>query len=586
MAKREKTRKQIVGTFVKNKNFGFVIPDNKELKTDIFIKKSNFKKAKNNQKVIIEITKPEMKNKKPEGKIVEIVKGENEADIDMKCLIKEFGLPEEFPKMVISELNNINDKIDKKDIPNRVDLRDRCIITIDGEDAKDLDDAIEIEKTKSGNYKLSVHIADVSYYVKEGSNLDKEAQYRGTSVYMLDRVIPMLPKKLSNGICSLNAGEDRFTLSITMEIDKTGKVLSSEIYKAIVQVKERMSYTDVSKILVGANKKLLKRYENYIEVFKLMYELSQILKKKRIKDGSLELDIPESKIILDKNGTAVDVKKYETTLANDIIEQFMLIANEQIAEKFFWLDAPFIYRVHEIPDIEKIKDLNKFLFGLGYHVKCKKDAIYPKAFCLVLEKAKDTPEEKIVSNLILRTLKQARYENENKGHFGLASRYYCHFTSPIRRYPDLFIHRVISKYLINNYDVEESEKEKLKRIAKKQAELSSKRERTAQTAEREASNMKKAEYMMSKIGKEYKGIISGVTSFGIFVELDNTVEGMIRLDNLGNDNYIYQEESKTIIGKRTKELFSLGDKIRIRVIEANKQLRRVGFERIENKKKK
>ncbi len=571
---------------MKNKNFGFVIPDNRELKTDIFVKKSNFRKAKNNQKVIVEITKPEMKNKKPEGKIIEIIKGENEADIDMKCLIKEFGLPEEFPKTVIAELKNINDKIDKKDIPNRIDLRDRSIITIDGEDAKDLDDAVEVEKMQNGNYRLSVHIADVSHYVKEGSNLDKEAQYRGTSVYMLDRVIPMLPKELSNGICSLNAGEDRFTLSITMEIDKTGKVLSSEIYKAIIQVKERMSYTDVSKILAGKNKRLLKRYESYIEVFKLMYELSQILKQKRAEAGSLELDIPESKIILAENGIAIDVKKYETTPANDIIEQFMLTANEQIAEKFFWLEAPFIYRVHETPDMEKIKDLNKFLFGLGYHVKCKKDAIYSKAFSLVLEKAKGTPQEKIVSNLVLRTLKQARYESENKGHFGLASKYYCHFTSPIRRYPDLFIHRVVSKYLINNYDVKESEKEKLQKIAKKQAELSSERERVAQMAEREADNMKKAEYMMSKIGKEYKGIISGVTSFGVFVELDNTVEGMIRLDNLGDDYYIYREESKTIIGERTKEVFSLGDKIKIRVIDANKQLRRVGFEKIQNKKKK
>ena len=574
-------KNQIVGTFIKNSNFGFVVPDNKEIKTDIFIQKSNFRKAKNKQKVVVEITKPEMRNKKPEGKIIEIIKGENQAEIDMKCLIKEFGLPEEFPKLLFRELDLINEKIDKKDIPNRVDLRDRTgIVTIDGEDAKDLDDAVEVEKLDNGNYMLSVHIADVSYYVKEGSNLDKEASYRGTSVYMLNKVIPMLPTKLSNGICSLNAGEDRFTISITMEIDKEGKVISADVYKAIIKVAERMSYKDVSRILEGKNKKILKRYESNIDNFKLMAELSQILKQRREEAGSLELDIPESKITLDENGVAVNVEKYEITPANDIIEQFMLIANEQIAEKFFWLEAPFIYRVHETPDMEKITELNRFLHNLGYKVKCSKDAIYPKAFSQVIESAKGKPEEKIVSNLILRTLKQARYENENKGHFGLASKYYCHFTSPIRRYPDLFIHRIISKYLANNYNVNDNVKEKLSKIAKKQAELSSERERRAVLAEREADNMKKAEYMESKIGKEYEGIISGVTSFGVFVELENTVEGLIRFDNLGKDYYIYDEERKTIVGQNSKETFSLGDKIRIKVIEASKELRKIGFARV------
>ncbi len=568
----------VVGIFQDNKNFGFVVPDDKSFGTDIFISKKNFGKARNNHKVLAQITKYPEKGKKAEGKIIEVIGNVNEAGVDMLSLIKEYDLPYKFPEEVIEEAKKQGDKIDKKDIPNRVDLRDKIIFTIDGEDAKDLDDAVRVEKLENENYKLDVHIADVSYYVKQDSKLDKEAVIRGTSIYMLGRVIPMLPRELSNGICSLNAGEDRYTLSCSMEIDKKGKVISSSVYKGLIKVTERMTYTDVQKILDKSDKKVLKRYEKYIQEFENMKELATILKNRRLEQGYLNLDIPESKIVLDTDGKAIDVKKYETNFANEIIEQFMLTANETIAEKFYWLDAPFIYRVHENPDLEKITELNKFLFNFGYKIKANKDNVYPKEFSKVLEEAKGKEEERVVSNLILRTLKVARYEAENKGHFGIASKYYCHFTSPIRRYPDLFIHRIISKYIENNYDIKEKEIQKLYDLAEKRADSSSEREKIATKVEREAIDIKKAEYMENKIGEVYEGIVSSVTQFGIFVELENTVEGLIRFENLGDEYFIYDENKKILIGERTNKTYKIGDKVKIKVIKANKLLRQIDFE--------
>lgn len=568
----------VVGIFQNNKNFGFVVPDDKSFGTDIFISKKNFGKARNNHKVLVQITKYPEKGKKAEGEIIEVIGNVNEAGVDMLSLIKEYDLPYKFPEEVIEEAKKQGDEIDKKDIPNRVDLRDKIIFTIDGEDAKDLDDAVRVEKLENGNYKLDVHIADVSYYVKQDSKLDKEAVIRGTSIYMLGRVIPMLPRELSNGICSLNAGEDRYTLSCSMEIDKKGKVISSSVYKGIIKVTERMTYTDVQKILDKSDEKVLKRYEKYIEEFENMKELAIILKNRRLEQGYLNLDIPESKIILDTDGKAIDVKKYETNFANEIIEQFMLTANETIAEKFYWLDAPFIYRVHENPDLEKITELNKFLFNFGYKIKANKDNVYPKEFSKVLEEVKGKEEERVVSNLILRTLKVARYEAENKGHFGIASKYYCHFTSPIRRYPDLFIHRIISKYIENNYDIKEKEIQKLYDLAEKRADSSSEREKIATKVEREAIDIKKAEYMENKIGEIYEGIVSSVTQFGIFVELENTVEGLIRFENLGDEYFIYDENKKILIGERTNKIYKIGDKVKIKVIKANKLLRQIDFE--------
>ncbi len=575
----KRDKKEIIGTFQKSRNFGFVVPDDRKINTDIFISKKHYGKAKNNQKVVVEITKYPTKGKNAEGIIKEILGNRDEAGVDMMSVIKEYELPYEFPEQINEELKYIKDTIEEEDIKNRVDFRNKEIFTIDGEDAKDLDDAISIEKCDNGNFVLGVHIADVSNYVKEGSLLNKEAIDRGTSVYMFDRVIPMLPKKLSNGICSLNQGVDRFTLSIIMEINSKGKVISSKVCKGVINVTRRMSYTNVTKILENSDKEICEEYKQYEGKFKLMEELAKILKKKRIENGYLDLDLPESKIILNDDGIAIDVKKYDVTIANEIIEQFMLTANEQIAEKFCALSAPFIYRVHEVPDIDKVKELNKFLHNLGYKIKTSKDTVTPKAFAKVLDEIKGTEEERVVSNLILRTLKLAKYEDENLGHFGIASKYYCHFTSPIRRYPDLFIHRVISKYLSSNYNIDEKTREKYLGQAKKYAKSSSEREKVATTAEREAEDIKKAEYMQDKIGEVYEGVISSITQFGIFVELDNTIEGMIRFENLGNDYYIYDEDNKILIGEHTKEILKIGQKMKIQVIEADKYTRRISFAR-------
>ena len=568
----------VVGIFQKSQNFGFVVPDDKKFGTDIFISKKNFGKARNNHKVLVKITKYPKDGKKAEGEIVEVLGNVNEAGVDMLSLIKEHKLPAKFPEQVVEEAKKCGNVIDKEDIKNRVDLRDKIIFTIDGEDAKDLDDAVKVEKLENGNYKLDVHIADVSYYVKEDSLLDREALIRGTSIYMLGRVIPMLPRELSNGICSLNAGEDRFTLSCSMEIDSKGKVISGEIYKGIINVTERMNYTDVQKILDGTDEKVLQKYSKYIQEFKNMEELANILKTRRLENGYLNLDIPESKIDLDIDGYVTNISRYETTFAHEIIEQFVLTANETVAEKFFWLDAPFIYRVHEKPDIEKVQELNRFLWNFGLNIKANKDNIYPKEFSKVLEEIKGKEEEKVISTLILRTLKVARYEAENQGHFGIASKFYCHFTSPIRRYPDLFIHRIISKYLEDNYVVDDEFIEKYKEEAENRANQSSEREKIATLVEREAEDIKKAEYMESRIGEEYEGMVSSITPFGMFVELPNTVEGLIRFENIGNEYFIYDEEKKRLIGEHSNTVYKIGDKVNIRVISANKLLSQVDFE--------
>lgn len=572
----QRNTKQVVGTFEKSKNFGFVIPDNNSLGTDIFIPKSNWGKAKNKQKVVVKITKYPRKGMKAEGKIIEILGYIDEAGVDMLTVIKEYNLPYEFPKNVIKEAINVSKTEIKPN--NRIDLRDEEIFTIDGEDAKDLDDAVCVKKDEDGTYTLGVHIADVSHYVKEGSLLNAEAIIRGTSIYMLDRVIPMLPKELSNGICSLNEGKDRYALSIIMKIDKQGKVIDNEIYKSIIRVTKRMTYTDVASILEKSNKEIINKYKDYINHFESMKELALILKERRLKSGYLSLDIPESKITLNKEGIAIDVSEYKTNFANEIIEQFMLTANETVAERFYWLNAPFIYRVHENPDEDKVKELNKYLYNFGYKIKGKMDEIKPKAFSQILEDVKGKDEERVVSNLLLRTLKVARYEAENKGHFGIASKYYCHFTSPIRRYPDLFIHRVISKYLQSDYNIGESFKEKYANQASKYSIKSSECEQIATKAERTSEDIKKAEYMQDKVGNEYEGIISSITSFGIFVELNNTVEGLARLSDMKDDYYLYDDIRKSLVGKDTGKVYKLGQKVKIRVVYASKETRRIDFE--------
>ena len=572
-------KQTVVGIFQKNKNFGFVVPDNKSFETDIFIAKKDFGKARNNHKVVVEITKYPSKGRNAEGKVIEVIGDVNQAGVDMLSIIKEHNLPAKFSKEVVNEAQTKGNTINPKHIKNRVDLRGEEIFTIDGEDAKDLDDAIRVQKLENGNYILDVHIADVSHYVPQDSLLDKEAYIRGTSIYMLGRVIPMLPRELSNGICSLNAGEDRFTLSCSMEINPKGDVVDSKVYKGVINVTERMNYTDVQKILDKSDDVVLKKYEKYINHFELMAELATILKNKRLEKGYLNLDIPESKIILDINGYAIDVNKYETSFSNEIIEQFMITANETIAEKFYWLEAPFIYRVHEEPDIEKVGELNKFLSNLGLKIKTSGETVHSKAFAQVLEQIKGRPEEKVVSNLVLRALKLAKYDSENKGHFGIASKYYCHFTSPIRRYPDLFIHRVISEYLKDNYDVGEDFIERYNKLAQDSAINSSEREKIATKVEREAEKIKKAEYMENHIGEIYEGVVSGVTSFGMFVELENTVEGLIRFDDMGSDDYfVFDEDRRILVGEHTKKTYSIGDKVIIRVKYASKLLRYIDFE--------
>ncbi len=588
----QRNTKQVVGTFEKSRNFGFVVPDDNALGTDIFISKSNFGKAKNHQKVVVKITKYPRKGMKAEGKITEVLGYEDETGVDMLSIIKEYNLESEFPKAVLEEAKRVSKREIKKG--KRVDLRDKEIFTIDGEDAKDLDDAVCVDKNEDGTYTLGVHIADVSFYVEEGSLLNKEAIKRGTSVYMLDRVIPMLPTELSNGCCSLNEGKDRYAISVIMTIDQKGKVIDSNIFKSIIKVTRRMNYHDVYKIIERQDEKVLTKYEEYISHFDRMKELAVILKQRRLKDGYLSLDIPESKITLDKNGKLIDIGPYDTNFANEIIEQFMLTANETVAERFYWLEAPFIYRVHEKPDEDKVKELNKYLFNFGYRIKGKLDDVKPKAFSQILEEVKGKEEERVVSNLLLRTLKVARYEAENKGHFGISSKYYCHFTSPIRRYPDLFIHRVISKYLeginikTNNkneekiYDIiDEKAKERLEKQAIKYAESSSECEQNATKAERASEDIKKAEYMQGKIGEQYEGIISSITSFGMFVELDNTVEGLIRLAEMNDDYYIYDDLNKQLIGRETKKIYKLGQKVKIEVVFADKQTRRIDFKLLE-----
>ena len=569
-------KRVLVGTFQRSQNFGFVVPNDKSIKTDIFISKKKFNKARNNDKVIVQITKLPEPGRKAEGEIIEVIGNMNIVGMDMLCVEKLFGLSEEFPIEVISEAKSINQEVPEEEIDGREDFRGQNIFTIDGEDAKDLDDAIHVEKLENGNFKLDVHIADGSNYVKEGSFLDKEAIKRGTSVYMMDRVLPMLPFELSNGICSLNAGKDRLALSCLMEINSNGDVIDSKICKSIIKVTERMTYTNVYKIITDSDKEVITRYKEYINDFKLMEELAHILKTKRINKGYLNLDIPEPKFVFDEEGKCIDVKKYELNFANEIIEQFMLTANETVAETFYKKKTPFIYRVHEEPDYDKIAETNYTLGSFGYSIKATRDNISPIAFAQILEETKNTDYERIVSTLILRTLKIADYRNENCGHFGIASKYYCHFTSPIRRYPDLFIHRVISYYLAGELD--DKKKSKLDKKAFKYAESSSACEQTAVKAEREAERIKKAEYMQMHLNEEFDGIVSSVTSFGMFVELDNTVEGLVRFESMGDEYFEYDDVLKRLIGEHSNKVFKIGDKVKVRCILANKEAGRIDFE--------
>ena len=575
--KREVTR--VVGLFQENKSFGFVVPDDKKFNQDIFIPKRYISGAKNDDKVVCEITVWPQENRKPEGKIVEILGKKGERGVEIDSIIRAHGLPEEFPKKVIDEANFVAGQELEDEIARRLDLRDLDIFTIDGEDAKDLDDAISIEVLPNGNYKLGVHIADVTHYVKEKSKLDKEALKRATSVYLVDKVIPMLPKQLSNGVCSLNPFEDKLTLSCIMEIDAEGKVVKYDIAETVINSKARMTYTEVSDILEKDDEKLKKTFAKQVDDFIAAEKLARILMKRRQRRGAIDFDFPEAKIILNKNGEVVDIKHYERRILNKMIEEFMLVANETVAEHFFWLQLPFVYRIHETPSVEKMEDLNKFMATFGYHIKGNLEDVHPKEMQNIIEKIKGTKEEESISTIMLRSMKQAKYSPSCIGHFGLAAKYYCHFTSPIRRYPDLQIHRIIKEQLNNKLN--NKRQDQLAHIVEYASTQSSERERAAELAERDVHDYYKACYMADKVGQQFDGVVSGVTSFGIFVELENTVEGLIRLANMRDDYYIYNQETYSIIGERSKKTFRIGDSVRIEVDNVNVDFKEIDFKLIE-----
>lgn len=576
---------EIVGLFSGGEQYGFVIADDKRISRDIFIPKSKINGAVEGHKVVVRIDKYPEGRMSPEGEVIEILGHKNDPGVDILSIIRKYELPESFPKEVLDEAGAVDENISIEEISKRRDLRNKRIVTIDGEDAKDLDDAVSIEILKNGNYLLGVHIADVSHYVKENTDLDREAYSRGTSVYLVDRVIPMLPQRLSNGICSLNPNEDRLALSCEMEINEKGVVVSHEIFKSIIKTSERMTYTDVKAILFDEVPELMERYKDLITDFKLMKDLTELLRNRRMSRGAIDFDFDEAKIIVDENGKPLDIIKRERSISEQIIEEFMLIANETVAEHFYWLQIPFLYRIHEDPDQEKLFAFAEFVTNFGYVVKGLVNNIHPKALQALLEEIKDTPEQTIISTVLLRSMKQAKYDAEPLGHFGLSVEYYSHFTSPIRRYPDLQIHRIISDVLEKG-NLSTGRIEFLKSLMPTVAKHSSERERLAVDAERETEELKKAEYMLDKIGEEFEGIISSVTSFGMFVELDNLVEGLVHVSYLTDDYYHYNNKQYALIGERTSKIYRIGDAVKVRVIKVNMVEHNIDFELVDVKEKK
>lgn len=566
----------LVGTYSSSKSYGFVVADNHKFTKDIYIAKSDTKGAITGHKVVVEITDFGNEDRNPEGRIIEIIGHINDPGVDILSVIKAYGLPEEYPDEVMDQVEGIESEVAESEKEGRSDYRELQTVTIDGEDAKDLDDAITLTK-ENGIYHLGVHIADVSHYVTEKSALDKEALKRGTSVYLVDRVIPMLPHKLSNGICSLNEGVDRLALSCMMEINADGKIVRHSIEESVINVTRRMSYTSVHKIIEENDPSEREKYAELIPMFELMYELADILEKNRKKSGSIDFDFPESKITLDEKGKPLDVQIYERNRAHHIIEEFMLAANRTVAEEYFWQELPFVYRVHETPDVEKISELNTFVENFGYVLKTDQEGeIHPKEIQKLMKEVAGTPEEALISRLALRSMKQARYTTSCDGHFGLAMKYYCHFTSPIRRYPDLQIHRIIKENIHGKLsDKRISHYNQILPDVTAQASLL---ERRADDAEREVEKMKKAEYMEQFVGQTFEGVISGVTSWGMYVELPNTIEGMIRVADIPGDYYYFEEERYQMVGEHTHKIYKLGQKLRVTVSSVDKILRNIDFE--------
>ena len=576
----ERGMPEIVGTYQLNRDFGFVISDNPKFSKDIFIPRKEAAGIKNGDKVIAVITDYGSGNKNPEGKIKENLGNIRTPGTDILAIVKSFGIPSEFPEKVMKQAQRVPDHVLDADRDGRLDLRHLQTVTIDGEDAKDLDDAISL--TKEGDiYHLGVHIADVSNYVQYNSALDREALKRGTSVYLADRVVPMLPERLSNGICSLNQGEDRLALSCLMDINEKGKVVSHQIAETVINVNERMCYTDVKNILEDTDEEAKKRYEALIPMFFMMKELSGILRNSRHHRGSIDFDFPESKIILNAAGKAIDVKPYEANVATRIIEDFMLMANETVAQEYCTEEIPFVYRTHDNPDPEKVESLLTLLHNQGVKIQKAREEITPKEIQQIIESIEGLPNEAMISRLVLRSMKQAKYTTECSGHFGLAAKYYCHFTSPIRRYPDLQIHRIIKDNLRGRL-MREGRTEHYAEILDEVARQSSVCERRADEAERESDKLKKAEYMSYHLGEEFEGIISGVTGWGLYVELPNTVEGLVHVNTLRDDYYVFNQESYELCGEMTKKVYKLGDKVRVRVADADKMLKTVDFELVSN----
>lgn len=567
---------RVVGLYEKCGEFGFVRPDDQRYLKDIYIPAGKDQGAMTGHKVAVELTSYGSENMKPEGKIVEIIGHVNDPGTDVLSIVMDLGIRTEFPEKVLNQAVRVGKPVSEADCVGRLDLRDWRMVTIDGEDAKDLDDAVSLDR-EGENYRLGVHIADVANYVQERSALDREALERGTSVYLADRVIPMLPHKLSNGICSLNAGEDRLALSCIMTISPEGEILEHQIAETVIRVDRRMSYNKVESVLNG-EEQALTEYAEFVPMIAQMKELSDLIRKRRGRRGSIDFDFPETKIELDEQGRPVDVHPYERNAATKIIEDFMLMANETVAEEYFWREIPFLYRTHETPDEEKIRQLSAFVNNFGYHIHTRNE-VRPKEIQKLLDKAEGTPEEGLISRLALRSMKRARYTTENTGHFGLAAKYYTHFTSPIRRYPDLQIHRIIKETLRGRMN--EDREDHYGEILPKVAAQCSERERRAEEAEREVEKMKKAEYMKGHIGEEYRGVISGVTKWGVYVELPNTIEGLAHVADMWDDHYEFSEQDYALVGEHTGKTYKLGQTVTVRVTEADKVLKTVHFEIIE-----
>lgn len=573
----ERGLKEVVGTYEESRHFGFVIPDDKKITNDIFIPKAAKMGAVEGHKVVVKLTAYPEGRASAEGEVIQILGHKNDPGVDILSIIHSNGLPLEFPNDVMEQAKATPETIAESDLDNRRDLRDQVIVTIDGADAKDLDDAVTVTELENGNFKLGVHIADVSHYVTEGSPIDREAYDRGTSVYLVDRVIPMIPHRLSNGICSLNPKVERLTLSCDMEIDSEGTVVKHEIFQSVIKTTERMTYSDVNKILVDKDEELRTKYDALVPMFEKMENLASILREKRMRRGAIDFDFKESKVLVDEEGKPSDVVLRERSVAEKLIEEFMLVANETVAEHFHWMEVPFIYRIHEDPKEEKLQRFFEFITNFGYVVKGKANSIHPRALQEIIEAVEGKPEEMVISTVMLRSMQQAKYDPESLGHFGLSTDYYTHFTSPIRRYPDLIVHRLIRTYLIEG-KVDSATREKWNQLMPEIADHTSKRERRAVDAERETDDLKKTEYMLDKVGEEYDGIISSVTNFGMFVELPNTIEGLVHVSAMNDDYYRFDERHLAMIGERTAKVFRIGDEITVKVINVNKDERAIDFE--------